>query len=72
MCGLTGRELEVLGFVVEGWPNNRIAGVLFITERTVAAHVEHILVKLGVANRTLAAVRALRAGLFVPRGLRGR
>jgi len=64
--GLTGRELEILGFLVEGWPNNRIAGTLFITERTVAAHVEHILAKLGVANRTLAAVRALRAGLYVP------
>jgi len=67
--GLTGRELEILGFVVEGCSNNRIAGVLFITERTVAAHVEHILAKLGVANRTLAAVRALRAGLYVPRDL---
>jgi DNA-binding CsgD family transcriptional regulator len=69
LYGLTGRELEILGFVVEGWSNNRIAGVLFITERTVAAHVEHILAKLGVANRTLAAVRALRAGLYVPREL---
>jgi DNA-binding CsgD family transcriptional regulator len=69
LCGLTGRELEILGFVVEGWPNSQIAGDLYITERTVAAHIEHILAKLGVANRTLAAVRALRSGLYVPRGL---
>jgi DNA-binding CsgD family transcriptional regulator len=71
MYKLTGRELEILGFVIEGWPNNRIAGDLFITERTVAAHVEHILAKLGVANRTVAAVQALRWGLYIPRGLIG-
>jgi DNA-binding CsgD family transcriptional regulator len=64
--GLTDRELEILGFLVEGWPNNRIASGLFITERTVAAHVEHILAKLGAANRTLAAVQAMRDGLYVP------
>jgi DNA-binding CsgD family transcriptional regulator len=69
--GLTGRELEVLGMLVEGWPNQRIAAVLFVTRRTVNAHVEHILAKLGTATRTLAAVQALRLGLYVPRRLRG-
>lgn len=64
--GLTCRELEVLGTIVEGWPNRRIAAALFIAERTVAAHVEHILPKLGAPTRTLAAVRALRLGLYVP------
>lgn len=64
--GLTARELEVLGLLVEGWPNQRIAPALFITERTVAAHVEHIVAKLAVPSRTLAAVRALRYGLYVP------
>ncbi|MEV4708767.1 LuxR C-terminal-related transcriptional regulator [Actinoplanes sp. NPDC049316] len=64
--GLTGRELEILGLMVEGWPNRRIAAVLFIAPRTVAAHVEHILPKLDVSTRTLAAVRALRLGLYVP------
>jgi DNA-binding CsgD family transcriptional regulator len=68
---LTRRELEVLGMVVEGWPNQRIAAVLFVTRRTVNAHVEHILAKLGTATRTLAAVQALRFGLYVPRLLRG-
>jgi DNA-binding CsgD family transcriptional regulator len=65
--GLTRRELEVLGLLVEGWPNQAMAVGMGITERTVAAHIEHILVKLSVASRTVAAVTALRRGLFVPR-----
>jgi DNA-binding CsgD family transcriptional regulator len=66
LYGLTSRELEILGLLVEGWPNRRIAAALFIAHRTVAAHVEHILPKLGAPTRTLAAVRALRLGLYVP------
>jgi DNA-binding CsgD family transcriptional regulator len=65
--GLTSRELEVLGLLVEGWPNRAIAADLGITGRTVAAHVEHILTKFAVTSRTVAAVGALRRGLFVPR-----
>jgi DNA-binding NarL/FixJ family response regulator len=67
--GLTRRELEVLGLVVEGWPNHQIAAALFVTRRTVNAHIEHILAKLGTTTRTLAAVQALRFGLYVPRPL---
>jgi DNA-binding CsgD family transcriptional regulator len=69
--GLTPRELEVLGLIVEGWPNSRIAADLFVTRRTVNAHVEHILTKLDAGTRTLAAARAIRLGLYVPRPLRG-
>jgi DNA-binding CsgD family transcriptional regulator len=69
--GLTRRELEVLGLLVEGWPNHAIALGLAVTERTVAAHVEHILTKLTVPTRTAAAATALRAGLYVPRLLHG-
>jgi DNA-binding CsgD family transcriptional regulator len=69
LCGLTRRELEILGLLIDGWTNRRIATVLFITERTVAAHVEHILAKLDAPTRTLAAVRALRQGLYLPRAL---
>ncbi len=64
--GLTPRELEVLGLVVDGCSNHEIARVLVVAPRTVAAHVEHLLVKLGAATRTLAAVRAEREGLYVP------
>ncbi|WP_198347971.1 LuxR C-terminal-related transcriptional regulator [Plantactinospora sp. KBS50] len=67
--GLTPRELEVMGLLVDGCSNRRIAATLFVTERTVAAHIEHILVKMEVPTRTMAALRALRLGLFVPRSL---
>jgi DNA-binding CsgD family transcriptional regulator len=67
--GLTARELEVLGLLVEGASNHRIAAALFITRRTVNAHLEHILAKLGTPTRTQAAVHALRLGLYVPRQL---
>jgi DNA-binding CsgD family transcriptional regulator len=69
--GLTRRELEILGLVVEGWPSHRIAATLVIAQRTVNTHLEHILAKLGAPTRTLAAVRALRFGLYVPRRLGG-
>jgi DNA-binding CsgD family transcriptional regulator len=64
--GLTPRELEVLGLVVEGRSNQEIARSLVVAPRTVAAHVEHVLVKLDAPTRTLAAVRAEREGLYVP------
>lgn len=64
--GLTHRELEVLGGLVEGWPSARIAAAMMVTERTIAAHIEHIMVKMGAASRTVAAVRAVRQGLYVP------
>jgi DNA-binding CsgD family transcriptional regulator len=70
--GLTPRELEVLGLVIEGCSNQAIARALVVAPRTVAAHLEHILVKLGAPSRTLAAVRAERAGLYVPAGAPGR
>jgi DNA-binding CsgD family transcriptional regulator len=64
--GLTPRELEVLGLVVDGCSNQEIARALVVAPRTVAAHIEHLLVKLGAPTRTLAAVRAEREGLYVP------
>ncbi|MCF7553625.1 helix-turn-helix transcriptional regulator [Pseudonocardia sp. WMMC193] len=64
--GLTPRELEVLGLLVEGCSNREIARTLVVAPRTVAAHLEHVLEKLRVPTRTLAAVRAERDGLYVP------
>lgn len=64
--GLTPRELEVLGLLIDGCSNQEIARALFVAPRTVAAHLEHILCKLHAGSRTLAAVRAERAGLYVP------
>jgi DNA-binding CsgD family transcriptional regulator len=67
--GLTPRELEVLGLVVAGCSNQKIARELVVAPRTVAAHLEHILFKLQASSRTLAAVRAEREGLYVPAAL---
>jgi DNA-binding CsgD family transcriptional regulator len=64
--GLTPRELEVLGLLVEGCSNQQIATRLAVAPRTVAAHVEHLLHKLEAPTRTLAAVRAEREGCYVP------
>jgi DNA-binding CsgD family transcriptional regulator len=69
--GLTARELEVLGLVIEGCGNEDIARTLVVAQRTVATHVEHILAKLDAPSRTLAAVRAERAGLYIPPATEG-
>ena len=64
--GLTPRELEILGLLVDGGSNGEIARTLVVAQRTVAAHLKHILAKLSAPSRTLAAVCAERAGLYVP------
>jgi FixJ family two-component response regulator len=62
---LTPREREVLALVAEGHTNRRIAASLQVSPATARNHVEHILRKLGVADRTQAAVKALELGLLV-------
>lgn len=61
---LTPREREVLALIVEGQTNREIAAKLSLSVGTVKIHVEHIIAKLGVADRTQAAVRALEHGLL--------
>jgi DNA-binding NarL/FixJ family response regulator len=48
---LTEREQQVAALLAHGLTNRQIAAQLVVTERTVAAHVEHILAKLGFASR---------------------
>lgn len=60
---LTPRELETLRLIARGMSNQEIAGVLFVHERTVAKYVSSILDKLHLANRTQAALYAIREGL---------
>jgi len=60
---LTNREQDILKLVAKGLANKQIAEALLIDERTVLVHVSHILQKLGVENRTQAALYALRRGL---------
>jgi NarL family two-component system response regulator LiaR len=64
---LTPREREVLGLITRGYPNKRIALELGLSEKTVKAHVGHVFAKLGVTDRTQAAVLAVRAGVVGPR-----
>jgi len=60
---LTEREAEVLRLVARGHANKQIASSLFVSEKTVKAHVSSILMKLGVQSRTQAALHAVRTGL---------
>ena len=60
---LTEREVDVLKLVAQGLSNQEIAEKLIIGERTVRTHVSHILDKLHLANRTQAALYALKEGL---------
>jgi DNA-binding NarL/FixJ family response regulator len=61
--GLTPRERQVLALVCHGLSNKRIAAELGLSEKTIKAHVGHIFGKLGVTDRTQAALVALREGL---------
>jgi DNA-binding NarL/FixJ family response regulator len=61
---LTPREREVLQLIGLGFSNKRIAQELRLSEKTVKTHVGHVLAKLGVDDRTQAAVFAVRAGLI--------
>ncbi len=60
---LTERETEVLKLLARGKANKQIASSLYVTEKTVKAHVSSILAKLNVSSRTQAALYAVRAGL---------
>ncbi len=63
---LTPRELEVLRLVAEGKTNAEIAQTLYVSVGTVKADVERIIDKLGVSDRTQAAVRAVELGYIRP------
>jgi DNA-binding NarL/FixJ family response regulator len=60
---LTGREVEVLKQIVGGKSNKEIANALSISEATVKSHINNILSKLGVSDRTQAATTALQRGI---------
>ncbi len=61
---LTPREIEVLKLVTLGSTNRQIASRLIVAVGTVKVHVEHIMLKLGAADRTQAAVRGIEMGII--------
>jgi DNA-binding NarL/FixJ family response regulator len=65
---LTPREIEVLTLLSRGQTNPQIAQNLMVSRGTVKIHVQHIISKLGVSDRTQAAVRAIEAGVIGTEG----
>lgn len=63
-AALTGREMDVLRQLAHGMSNKEIANKLVVSVATVKTHVEHIIQKLGVSDRTQAAVLAATHGLL--------
>jgi DNA-binding CsgD family transcriptional regulator len=66
--GLTRREVDVLVLLARGYSNPEIAARLFISRKTVSAHLEHIYSKLGVTTRTRAAFFAMQQGFVAVQG----
>lgn len=62
---LTPRELEILRLVAKGQTNEQISNDLFISQSTVKKHVQHVIKKLEVSDRTQAAIVAMELGLVV-------
>jgi len=70
-ANLTNREMEILDLLVEGKSNRDISTDLFLSEKTVKAHLAAVFRKLGVSNRTQAAMAALNMGLGNNHGAAG-
>ena len=64
LSSFTPRELEILQLVIAGYTNKAIAAEIFISEKTVEFHLDHIYTKIGVRTRLMAGVWALQRGLL--------
>ena len=60
---LTSRELEIIQLVLAGYTNKAIAAEIYISEKTVEFHLDHIYDKIGVRTRVLAGVWAVQQGI---------
>ena len=62
--GLTGREIEILGNLVDGLSNDEISNNLFISIQTVRNHIRHIYEKLHVHSKSQAVIKAVKQGII--------
>ena len=60
---LTQRELEILRLVLAGYTNKAIAAEIYISEKTVEFHLDHIYTKVGARTRLLASLWAMQNGI---------
>ena len=65
LSDLTPREMEILQLVLAGRTNKAIAAEIFICEKTVEFHLDHIYTKIGVRTRLMAGIWALQHGIEV-------
>jgi len=65
LSDLTQREAEILQLILAGYTNKAIANQLYICEKTVEFHLDHIYTKIGARTRLLAGVWAMQKGLEV-------
>jgi DNA-binding NarL/FixJ family response regulator len=66
--GLTPREIDILRYLSQGYSNREISKALYLSEKTVKAHLAAVFRKLGVSNRTKAAMAAVAMGITGPEG----
>jgi DNA-binding NarL/FixJ family response regulator len=65
LSDLTSREREILQLVLAGYTNKAIAAEIYISEKTVEFHLDHIYNKIGVRTRLMAGVWALQQGILI-------
>lgn len=59
---LSGREVQIVELIADGFSNDMLAAKLFLSKETIKSHVKHILVKLGARNRAHMVLQAFRRG----------
>jgi DNA-binding NarL/FixJ family response regulator len=65
LSDLTFRELQILQLVLAGYTNKAIAAEIYISEKTVEFHLDHIYNKIGVRTRLMAGIWALQQGILI-------
>ena len=63
LSDLTPREIEILQLVLAGYTNKGIAAEIFLSEKTIEFHLDHIYTKIGVRTRLMAGIWAFQQGL---------